>query len=228
MNENSRIWKDKENKLESKKNIKKVFLEDKKITTEFNQELKLDLSKIKFNDKITDDKNNYGSQNYEGLINKIGNYEGTIGWMESLGMPGIFLMPAIILEVGAPILIIIGYKVKISAALISLFCIATTIIFHNDFSNQMQIIAFLKNIGLAGGLLFFAIKDKINDSHEELDDIERGKLMNAFKSVEKDVVRKSILSNEPRIDGRDLDTVRPIFVETDVLPSAHTRIKSTP
>ena len=75
LNENSRIWKDKENKLESKKNIKKVFLEDKKITTEFNQELKLDLSKIKFNDKITDDKNNYGSQNYEGLINKIGNYK---------------------------------------------------------------------------------------------------------------------------------------------------------
>ena len=75
MNENSRIWKDKENKLESKKNIKKVFLEDKKITTEFNQELKLDLSKIKFNDKITEDKNNYGSQNYEGLINKIGNYK---------------------------------------------------------------------------------------------------------------------------------------------------------
>ena len=45
--------------------------------------------------------------------------------------------------------------------------------------------------------------------------------MNAFKLVEKDVVRKSILSNEPRIDGRDLDTVRPIYIETDVLPSAH-------
>ena len=66
---------DKENKLETQKNIKKVFVEDKKITTEFNQELKLDLSKIKFNDKITEDKNNYGSQNYEGLINKIGNYK---------------------------------------------------------------------------------------------------------------------------------------------------------
>ena len=45
--------------------------------------------------------------------------------------------------------------------------------------------------------------------------------MNAFKMVEKDVVRKSILANEPRIDGRDLDTVRPIYVETDVLPSVH-------
>ena len=90
-------------------------------------------------------------------INKIGNYEGTIGWMESLGMPGIFLMPAIILEVGTPILIIIGYKVKISAALLSLFCIATAIIFHNDFSNQMQFVSFMKNIALAGGFLFLVV-----------------------------------------------------------------------
>ena len=66
------------------------------------------------------------------------------------------------------------------------------------------------------------IKDQISEKHGgELDDLEKGKLMNAFKSVEKDVVRKSILSNEPRIDGRDRDTVRSIFVETGVLPSAH-------
>ena len=89
-------------------------------------------------------------------FNKIGNYEGTIGWMESFGMPGIFLIPAIILEVGAPILII-GYKVKISAALLSLFCIATAVIFHNDFSNQMQFISFMKNIALAGGFLFLVV-----------------------------------------------------------------------
>ena len=90
-------------------------------------------------------------------FNKIGNYEGTIGWMESFDMPGIFLIPAIILEVGAPILIIIGYKVKISAALLSLFCIATAVIFHNDFSNQMQFVSFMKNIALAGGFLFLVV-----------------------------------------------------------------------
>ena len=67
-----------------------------------------------------------------------------------------------------------------------------------------------------------AIKDQISEKYgAELDDLEKGKLMNAFKAVEKDVVRKSILSNEPRIDGRDRDTVRSIFVETGVLPSAH-------
>ena len=90
-------------------------------------------------------------------FNKIGNYEGTVDWMESLGMPGIFLIPAIILEVVAPILIIVGYKVRISSALLSLFCVATAVIFHNDFSNQMQFISFMKNIALAGGFLFLVV-----------------------------------------------------------------------
>ena len=90
-------------------------------------------------------------------INKIGNYEGTVGWMESLGMPGIFLIPTIILEISAPILIMVGYKVKISAALLSAFCVATAIIFHSDFSDQMQFISFMKNIGLAGGFLFLVV-----------------------------------------------------------------------
>ena len=90
-------------------------------------------------------------------FNKIGNYEGTVEWMESFGMPSIFLIPTIALEIVAPICIIIGYKVKLSAALLSLFCIATAVIFHNDFSNQMQFVSFFKNIGLAGGFLFLVI-----------------------------------------------------------------------
>ena len=92
-------------------------------------------------------------------INKIGNYEGSIGWMESFGMSGIFLIPAIILEIVAPILIIIGFKVKIAAALLSVFCIVTALIFHTDFSNQMQFVSFMKNIALAGGFLFLVIND---------------------------------------------------------------------
>ena len=72
-------------------------------------------------------------------------------------MPGILLIPAIILEIVAPMLIMIGYKVKISAALLSVFCVATAIIFHSDFSDQMQFISFMKNIGLAGGFLFIVV-----------------------------------------------------------------------
>ena len=74
LNENSRIWKDKEDKITNPKNIKKIFSE-KKDVTQFNQELKIDLSKVKINNKIVDNKNNYGFQDYSGLINKIGNYK---------------------------------------------------------------------------------------------------------------------------------------------------------
>jgi polyribonucleotide nucleotidyltransferase len=65
------------------------------------------------------------------------------------------------------------------------------------------------------------IKEDIVNSYPEADDIQLGKILGAFKSLEKDIVRQNILSNQPRIDGRDTDTVRPIFIETDVLPSTH-------
>ena len=90
-------------------------------------------------------------------IFKISNYDGTVAWIESFGMPGILIIPAIILEVFGPILIIIGYKVKIAAGFLSLFCVATAIIFHNDFSDQMQFTSFMKNIALAGGFLFIVV-----------------------------------------------------------------------
>ena len=90
-------------------------------------------------------------------IFKISNYDGTVGWMESFGMPGIFLIPAIILEIAGPVLIVIGYKTKLAAGLLSLFCIATAFIFHNDFANQMQLTSFLKNIALAGGFLILFV-----------------------------------------------------------------------
>ena len=89
--------------------------------------------------------------------NKIFNYSATVEWMEGLGVSGLLLTPTIILEILLPVLIIIGYKTKIAATLLAIFCIATAIIFHLDFSNQIQIIALLKNFGLAGGFLFIAV-----------------------------------------------------------------------
>ena len=88
--------------------------------------------------------------------NKIFNYDNTISWMEGFGIPGFLLWPAIVLEILLPIFIIIGYRTQISATILAMFCLATALIFHNDFANQMQIIAFLKNFGLAGGFLFIA------------------------------------------------------------------------
>ena len=75
LNENSRLWKDKKEEFKTQKNEQKVFLETKKIRTELNPKLKLDLTQIIKNDKLFDDKNDYGFQNYDGLLNKIGNYK---------------------------------------------------------------------------------------------------------------------------------------------------------
>ena len=94
------------------------------------------------------------------LINgyfKIANYDGTLEWMEGYNVPGILLIPAIILEFDAPILIIVGYKTKIAAFLLAAFCMTTALIFHTDFSSQIQITSFLKNIALAGGFLLIVV-----------------------------------------------------------------------
>jgi putative oxidoreductase len=89
--------------------------------------------------------------------NKIFNYSGTVSWMEGFGIPGFFLAPTIVLEVILPVLIIIGYKTQLAATLLCVFSIATAVIFHLDFGDQMQTIQLLKNFGLAGGFLFIAV-----------------------------------------------------------------------
>jgi putative oxidoreductase len=89
--------------------------------------------------------------------NKIFSVDGTMSWMEGFGVSGLLLYPAIALEIILPIFIIIGYQAKISAGLLAVFCLATAFIFHYDFNNQMQTIAFLKNLGLAGGFLFIVV-----------------------------------------------------------------------
>ena len=74
-NEKSRIWKNEDNKNELNKNTKKFSIKEKKIVTEFNKELKLDLSSIKSNNKKFYNLNNLGSQNYKGNLDKIGNFK---------------------------------------------------------------------------------------------------------------------------------------------------------
>ena len=86
--------------------------------------------------------------------NKVLNVSGTMGWMESFGIPGFLLYPTIALEIILPIFVIVGYNARISSGLLSIFCILTAFLFHFDFSNQAEVISFLKNLGLAGGFLF--------------------------------------------------------------------------
>ena len=86
-------------------------------------------------------------------VEKIFNYEETIQYMENFNVSGNLIIPAIIVEILFPILLIIGYQTKFSALVLSLFTLTLAVIFHTDFSNQIQLISFLKNIAIAGGFL---------------------------------------------------------------------------
>ena len=87
-------------------------------------------------------------------FNKIFNLDGSASWMEGFGLPGFLIYPAIVIEVILPVLVIVGYQARIAAGILASFCLLTAFIFHFDFSNQMQLVSFFKNIGLAGGFLF--------------------------------------------------------------------------
>ena len=86
--------------------------------------------------------------------NKIFSIDGTMSWTSGFGVPGILLYPTIAIEIILPLFIIVGYRARLSAGILAIFCVATAFIFHYDFLDQMQTIAFLKNLGLAGGFLF--------------------------------------------------------------------------
>ena len=88
---------------------------------------------------------------------KIGGYEGTQGYMESVGVPGMLLPLVILLELGAGLAIIIGWQTKLAAASLALFTIASAVLFHHNFSDQMQTIMFMKNIAISGGLMLLAV-----------------------------------------------------------------------
>lgn len=90
-------------------------------------------------------------------ISKIFNYEGTLEYMENFSVPGYLLTPAIIVEILFPVLLIVGYQTRLSALVLSIFTIVLAIIFHSDFSNQMQFISFFKNIAIAGGFIIVLV-----------------------------------------------------------------------
>ena len=83
--------------------------------------------------------------------------EDVIMYMADYGVPEILFIPAIILEILFPLLLIIGYKTKLSALIMALFTLTVAIIFHTNFSEGMQMIFFLKDIAIAGGFMIIIV-----------------------------------------------------------------------
>lgn len=89
-------------------------------------------------------------------LGKIMDPAGTMGYMQSMGVPGALMWPTIALEVLGGLAVAVGFKTRYAAIALAIFSIAAALIFHRNFADQMQLIMFLKNIALAGGLLLLA------------------------------------------------------------------------
>ena len=86
-------------------------------------------------------------------VGKISAYSATAGFMASVGVPGALLPVVIAVEVLGAAAVIVGWQTRIVAFLLAGFSLLSALIFHNDFANQIQMVMFLKNVSIAGGLL---------------------------------------------------------------------------
>jgi len=105
-------------------------------------------------------------------INKIGGYTATQGYMESVGVPGILLPFVIALEIGGGLAVLLGWQTRIAAFLLAGFSVLSALIFHLNFGDQMQSILFMKNLAMAGGLLFLVTTGAGNWSIDALRKIQ--------------------------------------------------------
>lgn len=88
-------------------------------------------------------------------LQKFGGIEGTAGYITSVGLPAGTALAwlAAIFETFIGLAILVGFQTRAAAVLMALFCVFTAIFFHYDPADQMQMISFMKNLTIAGGLL---------------------------------------------------------------------------
>ena len=90
-------------------------------------------------------------------LGKLGDVSGFAGYVASGGLPAALAWPAVIFEIVAGLLLIIGYQTRIVALLIAAFCIVAGLLYHFAPADQMQMAMFLKNLAIAGGVLMVAL-----------------------------------------------------------------------
>jgi putative oxidoreductase len=91
---------------------------------------------------------------------KITGWPGVVGAVEAKGLPipMLFGAGAILAELGGGLLVALGFKARLGALMLIIFTVVTTIVFHNFWAyegpdRQMQMINFMKNLSMTGGLL---------------------------------------------------------------------------
>ncbi|HJV50442.1 MAG TPA: DoxX family protein [Noviherbaspirillum sp.] len=86
---------------------------------------------------------------------KLTGYSGTKGYFASLGLPGALVPLVILVELGGGLALLFGFKTRWAAAILALFSVGSALIAHTNFADQMQMINFMKNLAMTGGLLMF-------------------------------------------------------------------------
>jgi putative oxidoreductase len=86
-------------------------------------------------------------------FSKLSAYDLAARYMTAYGMPVQLLPAAVALELGAGIMVMVGWHTRIAALALSAFCVVVAVIFHTRFSDLNQFIHFKKDIALAGAFL---------------------------------------------------------------------------
>ena len=78
-----------------------------------------------------------------------------IEYIASVGLPfpQLGLVIAVVVEIAGGAALLLGYRTRLAASMLAGYCVATAVLFHADFVDQNQIVHFLKNIAMTGGLL---------------------------------------------------------------------------
>lgn len=87
---------------------------------------------------------------------KITGYAGTQGYMQAMGVPGALLPLVILVELGGGLLLVAGLFTRWVALVLAGFTLVSALIFHTHFADQIQMIMFMKNLSITGGLLLLA------------------------------------------------------------------------
>ena len=88
-------------------------------------------------------------------VRKFFNPDMSMIYMSDHGVPEFLFYPSIAFEIIIPLLLIVGYKTRIAASLLTVFVLTVTLIFHSHhiIDDGMQLTIFLKNLAIIGGLL---------------------------------------------------------------------------
>jgi putative oxidoreductase len=88
-------------------------------------------------------------------LGKLADPSGTIGYINSAGLPlpQLGYVLALVVEIGGGLLLIVGFQTRWVALVLAGFTVVAALAFHRAFADQNQMIHFLKNLAVSGGLL---------------------------------------------------------------------------